>query len=216
MINKKNISINDFINTSTIIPSTWSGFEQERKLHLDHVLTQPFIDGDVLEFGVYEGKTITQIANFLTDKKIWGFDSFEGLPEDWFLLENSNDTKFPKGTFKLNNIPKVPDNVTLIKGWFNDTIPAWKQNNHNFISMLHIDCDLYSSTKEVLFQLNSQIVTGSVIVFDDLYIWNDPDRYQLWHQGEYRALKEWVEAFDREFDLISRNNYMQCAIRVSK
>jgi hypothetical protein len=216
MINKENISIDCFIDSPIIIPSTWSGYDVERQDHLMYAITRVNILGDVLEFGVSQGKTITQIANFLTDRKIWGFDSFEGLPEDWLMVNDVDNVKFPKGSFAVENVPLVPNNVKLVKGLFENTILEWKQVNFEPVAMLHVDCDLYSSTKEVLTQLNSQIVPGTILVFDDMYIWNNPDKYERWHQGEYRALKEWLEDFDRGVEILSRNNYMQCAVRVLK
>lgn len=216
MINKQNYNIDCFINAYITGSAVWAGYEVERRDHLMYAMRQVTIPGCVLEFGVYRGTTITQIAGFLTDRKIWGFDSFEGLPEDWLMVRNADKIKFPKGAFEVERLPWVPDSVTLVKGWFEDTIPQWKQTNSDSIAMLHVDCDLYSSTREVLTQLNSQIVPGTVIVFDDMYLWKNPDNYELWHEGEYRALGEWLETFDREFQVVSRNRYMQCAIKVTR
>jgi hypothetical protein len=217
MINKTNYNIDCFISAHIVGSGPWPGYDADRRDHLMYAMTHVSLPGDVLEFGVYRGKTITQIAGFLSDRRIWGFDSFEGLPEDWHMTKNTDNIKFPKGAFEVDRLPRVPDGVTLIKGWFNETIPVWKQDNPDSkISMLHVDCDLYSSTKEVLTQLNSHIVPGTVIVFDDMYLWKNPQGYELWHQGEYQALKEWLEQFDREFEVVSRNRYMQCAIRVTK
>jgi hypothetical protein len=62
-----------------------------------------------LEFGVASGNTINYISKF-TDEKVYGFDSFEGLPEKW-------RDGFNKGSFNMNGKPpKVNDNVELIKG----------------------------------------------------------------------------------------------------
>ena len=68
-----------------------------------------------LEFGVASGNTINYISQF-TDDKVYGFDSFEGLPEKW-------RDGFDKGAFSQNGtLPKVNQNVELIKGWFNETL----------------------------------------------------------------------------------------------
>ena len=40
-------------------------------------------DGLFLEFGVYKGTSINFISSLIPDKKIYGFDSFGGLPEEW-------------------------------------------------------------------------------------------------------------------------------------
>jgi len=69
-----------------------------------------------LEFGVFVGDTIMYFSKF-TNGPVFGFDSFEGLPEDWI-------PGWEKGKFNLRGIlPPVPAHVTLIKGWFNETVP---------------------------------------------------------------------------------------------
>lgn len=80
------------------------------------------LDGLFIELGVCTGKTINFIAALNPLKKIYGFDSFEGLPEDWVR----QDTKISKGTFAFKNpnaLPPVLHNVTLTKGWFQDSLP---------------------------------------------------------------------------------------------
>ena len=68
-----------------------------------------------LEFGVANGNTINYISKFTNDK-VYGFDSFEGLPEKW-------RDGFDKGAFNRNGVlPQVNSNVELIKGWFNETL----------------------------------------------------------------------------------------------
>jgi hypothetical protein len=48
---------------------------------LKHAVTEISVDGLIMEFGVYKGETINHIASLLPNKQIYGFDSFEGLPE---------------------------------------------------------------------------------------------------------------------------------------
>ena len=146
---------------------------------------------------------------------MWGFDSFEGLPEDWDV--NSGATKWKKGCFGLKELPKVPANVELVKGWFNESLPIWLKNNDKKpIKFLHVDCDLYSSTKTLLSMLNNLIIKGTIIIFDEMYSWGGGINYTLWKDGEYKALKEWMEENNREFKTISRNMFMQCAIQITK
>ena len=66
-----------------------------------------------LEFCVFKGGTANLISDYVN--VIYGFDSFEGLPENWDGVKD-------KGFFKVDNLPKVNKNVKLIKGWFNDTL----------------------------------------------------------------------------------------------
>src|SRR5690348_14909088 len=98
----------------------------------------------ILEFGVFKGKTIKQLRKTLDDKwLIFGFDSFEGLPENWDGIK--------KNVGSLSNHGMIPDvpRVKFFKGWFQDTIPEYLLEGES-IALLHVDCDLYSSTKEIL------------------------------------------------------------------
>ena len=96
-------------------------------------------DGLFLEFGVYSGHTINRISGVVSKTDVFGFDSFDGLPEKW--------RDFPQGTFHCKELPKVNDNVKLIVGLFQDTLQNFLSIHNKPISFCHIDCDLYSSTK---------------------------------------------------------------------
>ena len=116
-----------------------------------------------LEFGVNRGATINYIAGF-TKGDVHGFDSFVGLPEYW-------RPGFDKGAFNQNKIlPKVKDNVHLHKGWFNETLPPFIASQGKKVSFLHLDGDLYSSTKIVFDELKDVFATDCVVVFDELSI----------------------------------------------
>ena len=106
---------------------------------------------------------------------------FSGLPEDW-------RTGFEKGVFAQPH-PDVSENVELLQGLFVDTIPPFLSSTaHQNVSFIHIDCDLYSSTKTIFNLLGDRIVPGTVIVFDE-YL-----GYPSWQQHEYRAFQEYVAA----------------------
>jgi len=136
-----------------------------------------------LEFGTFNGNTINYISKFTQDK-VYGFDSFEGLPEKW-------RDGFPKGSFgRSGSLPKVNSNVELVKGWFDKTLENFLSHNREEISFLHLDADLYSSTKYVLDTLTKrdQISEGCIIVFDELV--NFKGFYN--ESSELRALSEWL------------------------
>jgi hypothetical protein len=146
----------------------------------------------VLEFGVNSGKTIKQLRNSLPEQyKLFGFDSFEGLPEDW------SGTWAKKGDMSCKGIIPNIDNVTFYKGWFIDTIPMYKQIAEPF-ALLHVDCDLYSSTNDILYGLKEFIVTGTVIVFDEWYYNHKNVTKNRLH--EQKAFFEWVEKFNINFE----------------
>lgn len=151
---------------------------------LEYALSLVKVDGFYAEFGVFKGETLSFIANRI-HKVAYGFDSFEGLPDDWFL-------GVTKGFFSLQgklpelNIPQ--QNFRLVKGWFNETLPEFTQQVEGPAAFLHIDCDLYESTKCILDELGDRIVPGTVIVFDE-YL-----NYPGWQNHEFKAFKEFCEA----------------------
>jgi hypothetical protein len=148
-----------------------------------------------LEFGVYKGDTINYISKF-TKNTVYGFDSFEGLPEIW-------RERYGKGHFSTNGVlPEVNSNVILVKGWFDDTLPLFIANNKNKkISFIHIDCDLYSSTKYVLTYLKDYITDDCVIVFDELVNYDGFDG----NNGELRALYEFLIENNIKYKWIGMN-----------
>ncbi|MGH8120375.1 MAG: class I SAM-dependent methyltransferase, partial [Gammaproteobacteria bacterium] len=118
--------------TNSMIFTSWDN------LHA-HAMEHAGLKGLYLEFGVKKGKTIREIAA-MTSNIVHGFDSFQGLPEDWA------GTVLLKGRFnKRGKLPKVPANVLLHSGWFNESLPVFKKQYQDPIAYMHIDCDLYSS-----------------------------------------------------------------------
>lgn len=215
MINKENYNINAFHDAPLCVVDN-DDLTQQRIIHLHNSCSFATIKGSVLEFGVHSGQTINIIANCFVNDTIYGFDSFEGLPEDWNVSLNEKYNKHKKGYFAVDELPEVRDNVQLVKGFFDKSLPEWLANNTiNQIKFLHIDSDLYSSAKTVFDNLNSYIVAGTIIVFDEFYPWGRK-RYETWEEHEYKALKEWIETYNRSFEVISRNNHQQCAIRIIK
>jgi len=226
-INKTNFSISEFHNFPVLFDKTqptgfWDNLDfkewrkSERAFLLAQTLNSCTVDGVACEFGVSTGTTITQIANHFNTEVVYGFDSFEGLPEIWPL---SDYFSVPQGRMSTGgNLPEVPNNASLVKGWYNETLPEWLKENQKNIKFLHLDSDLYSSTLTVLNLCNSLIVPGTVIQFDEFYPWGEDllDIFVKWEEWEYKALKEWTEINDREFEPLHRNNYFQCAIKITK
>jgi Flp pilus assembly protein TadD len=159
-------------------------------------------EGLVLEFGVRFGNTIRQLAT-LTSQKIYGFDSFEGLPEVWHHE--------PKGSYTTRGeIPKVPSNVELIQGWFDQTLPKFLETHSGPVRLVNVDCDIYSSTKTVLEALAPRIVPGSVIVFDE-YIGNEH-----WREDEFKAFQEAVTRYGWKYEYLCFSVFTkQVAVRIT-
>ncbi|MBW2274069.1 MAG: class I SAM-dependent methyltransferase [Deltaproteobacteria bacterium] len=158
-------------------------------------------DGDLyLEFGVYTGGSINYLARKLPGRAIHGFDSFQGLPEDWLT--------FRADYFSLGGRPpKVRDNVILHQGWFDETLPQFVDIHPGKVAFLHIDCDTYGSTKTLFDHLGPRLVPGSVIVFDDYF--NQPG----WQEDGHKAFGEFLATSDLEPEYIGYA-YKELAVRL--
>jgi hypothetical protein len=157
--------------------------------------------GLYMEFGVREAQTLNWIAK-LTDRPVYGFDSFEGLPEDW-------TSEHRRGAFKVRGLPKVRKNVTLVRGLFDDSLPKFLATHPEAAAFVHIDSDLYSSAVSVFKQLGGRIRAGTVIVFDEFF------NYPGWQDGEYRAFMEFVEAHKVRFSYLAYCHHgEQLALRI--
>jgi predicted O-methyltransferase YrrM len=180
-------------------------FETDYDLHDWVVETQIKAIGSILEFGVATGRTANHFARLRPNDTIYGFDSFEGLPEDW-------TSRMPKGFFKRDALPTVRSNVKLQVGWFDNTLPIWKVDHGNRpIALLHIDSDLYSSAVTILTELKDNIVPGTVIVFDE-YI-----NYPGWELDEFKAWQEHVKKHKIKYAYIGRvSKHQKVAIRILK
>ena len=155
-------------------------------------------DGLILEFGVRHGTSIRQLAS-LTSKPIYGFDSFEGLPEDWH--QESKEVYSTRG-----KIPKVPAHVTLIPGWFDQTLPLFLEKQGENVALINIDCDIYSSTKTVLDLLSARIKKGTIIIFDE-YIGN-----LHWEEDEHKAFMESIDQYHWNYEYLFYSAYTKQAV----
>jgi hypothetical protein len=129
---------------------------------------------------------------------VYGFDSFCGLPEDWGNHQ-------PKGSYdKQGTLPTVNQNVELVVGLFQETLDNFllKHPNKN-IAYLHLDADLYSSTKFVLDRLSNRIISGTVISFDEIY------NYPEYKDHEIKAWVEFCKDKKISSKWIMRTNYEQ-------
>lgn len=148
------------------------------------------IDGCIIECGVARGGCSALMALVLRDnndnRKSWLFDSFEGLPaetsEDEYeeppggLPKDRSANTVAKG-YCLGKYEEVEelmfsrlglsrDSVFLVKGWFNDTLPEYRDKVEN-IAILRIDGDWYESTMCCLENLFDNVVNGGYIIIDD-------------------------------------------------
>jgi len=137
----------------------------------------------VLEFGVYKAGMINYQAKTFPDLNFVGFDSFEGLQGQWRSMA-------PERTFDLGGkLPKVRRNVRLVKGWFSESGSRWKAENTaaDIPLLVHVDCDTYAATLDVLELCSDYVEHGLVLHFDDYFGFPD------WRSGGFKALKEMTE-----------------------
>jgi hypothetical protein len=175
-----------------------------RRAYLRHVAgLVGDLEGVVCEFGVFKGESLRLFARELgPERRLHGFDSFEGLPEEW----TGHDAT--AGTFDVRGrLPDVPATVSLHPGWFDDSLPRWKKLHDDRVALLHIDCDLYSSTRTVLDEMHERLQPGSLILFDEYF------NYPGWQRHEYRAFQEHVADRGLEYRYVAFSR-TQVAVRV--
>ena len=135
-----------------------------------------------VECGVAKGGSLAMMK-FASGKnnKIIGFDSFEGMPnitnED-IDSYNKDDPTYWVGKLNENGIIGVyntlnklnlnMDNITLVKGFFQDTLQIQENiDNIGEIAVLRLDGDWYDSTRICLEKLYDKVIEGGIIIIDD-------------------------------------------------
>lgn len=135
--------------------------------------------GMALEFGVHVGRSMRVIATVRGGKDVYGFDSFEGLPEDY-------RPHVRRGAFAVPGPPDVPG-AEFVSGWFDETLPGFLDSHPGPVDFVHVDGDLYSSAVTVLDLVGPRLGPGAVLLFDEFF------NYPGWEQHEFRAWQEWLE-----------------------
>jgi hypothetical protein len=160
-----------------------------------------------LEFGVAGGTSFAWWvkANHHPDSRFHGFDTFEGLPEDWHF--------FKKGAFSFD-IPFMDDpRGVFIKGLFQHTVFkflgdwAAKTDQAAYTRVMHMDADLYSSTLFALTSLAPYLREGDIIFFDEFNIPNH----------EFAAWLDFTRSYYLHYEVLGAvNNFYQVAMKVTK
>lgn len=166
---------------------------------LRDALDQAPASGLVVEFGVATGATLREMA--AKRPVCYGFDSFEGLPEGW-------RAGYTKGSF-AQSLPEV-GTAELVVGWFDESLPRFLATHPEPFSFVHLDADLYSSTRTVFELACDRFVAGTVIVFDEYF------NYPGWRQHEHLAFREFLDGYAGEFEYLAYNAmHEQVAVRLS-
>ena len=187
---------NDFFNPSRDHSYRYKLYDYiVKKEGLD---TQPV---DYLEFGVSQGHSFRWWAktNNHPDSKFYGFDTFEGLPEQWGT--------YGKGEMAAA-IPDLDDNrCSFIKGLFQDTLVEFLEKHpvRDRRKIVHLDADLFSATLFVLTTLARDLKAGDILLFDEFNVPNH----------EWMAYRIFMESFYVKTELLGAvNNYYQVAFKI--
>jgi hypothetical protein len=175
------------------------------------------VPGDIVECGVWKGAMLSYMATVFTNRTIWAYDSFAGVPSskeqtkyphkyssreiNWETCcpELAADISFLHATLAKYEVPNL-DRIHIVQGWFKDTLPTATQQ----IALLRVDGDLYSSTYEVLEYLYPLVVTGGFVIFDDYCI---PESREAVHDY-FCNIKELPKFYDTD-PHICENLYMK-------
>ena len=154
-------------------------------------------NGHAFEFGVWNGRSINYMAEVRPDALFTGFDSFDGLPEEW-------TPGHPVGHFKTDvSKLKWRENVKIVPGLFNETLPVFMSELHNptrRLEAVHFDCDLGSSTQTILQSLSEWILLEKpLLLFDEFY------NYNGYEDHEFRAFLDWINKTGADFSVLARN-----------
>lgn len=170
---------------------------------LRHALEIAPRGGMALEFGVFTGRSLTEIAAAREGRDVYGFDSFQGLPEDY-------RPHVRRGAFAVDRRPEVAG-AELVVGWFADTLPGFLATHPGPVDLLHVDGDLYSSAVTVLGLVGPRLRPGSVLIFDEFF------NYPGWERHEFRAWQEWLErtGAQAEYAAYTGNNE-QVVVRITR
>lgn len=162
--------------------------------------------GYYMEFGVLNGECMIDAYRQFRGhiSLFYGFDSFEGLPE--LSADDQKALKLTpmlhKGNFKSMKIHDVRNvitsssqmqnnELTLVQGLFHDVLPKYDKEVLKQVGIplcIYVDCDLYSSTIDVLNFVGDLAVTGTWILFDDYWCYRGSPQY-----GQQKAVREWIK-----------------------
>jgi len=139
------------------------------------------------EFGVWRGEAFRYLIK--TFKKGYGFDTFEGLPEDWHNEK--------AGTYSSDgNVPKIKGGEFIV-GKFEDTLPGFFAEERPMASIINFDADLYSSTICALNYAKPVIDKHTILIFDE-FIMN-----KNWEEDEYKALEEFCSKNNCTYEVLA-------------
>lgn len=160
---------------------------------MDFAIAAATVNGFVCELGVFRGESLNRIAKLFAPQEVYGFDTFTGLPEFW-------RPGFPKGKFDTSSERlEFEGNCRLYKGLFSESIPQFLAKVDLPAKLIHIDCDLYSSSRCALDLLTPRMRPGTILVFDEYF------NYPNWILHEHKAFLEVMSTSGTSYKYISHS-----------
>ena len=157
----------------------------------DAIVKKTITSKPFYEFGVWNGASFKYLIN--NYKQGYGFDTFEGLPEDWQIGRNIEK----KGKYSSEgNVPQITGGE-FIKGKFEDTLPVFFSEDRPTASLINYDADLYSSTICALNFTKKIIDKDTILIFDE-FIMNES-----WEEDEFRALNEFCSINQLKYEVLA-------------
>lgn len=159
------------------------------------------ISGDYAEFGSYGGHTF--VLAYRESRRhghpahLWAFDSFAGLPPQQAAQDAHPEWREGKMATSLEEFHAIcsaqgipREAYTVVPGFYEEALPAATAPTD--VALAYVDCDLYSSTTEVLEFLEPRLKHGMIVAFDDYFCWSSTDL-----SGERRALLDFMSGVSR-------------------
>lgn len=176
-----------------------------------YVLPRLMANGALLEFGVLAGVSIRYIARRVGARTVHGFNSFLSFPDDGVVPVGGTGAKFYVSKLTGGGaLPVVPDNVVLHNGWFTEALLDFVAALNEPVALLHIDCDIYSSTRGVFIALAHHLVPGTIVVF------NEYNGIYDWERQEFLAFQEFGAANGVGYEYLSYRFDSQATMRIEK
>ncbi len=144
--------------------------------------TRPFY-----EFGVWQGASFRYLIR--TFGSGFGFDTFQGLPEDWHKQKSGSYSS-------AGNVPDIAGGEFIV-GDFAKSLPGFFAVERPMASVINFDADLYSSTLCALRHARSVIDDKTILIFDE-FLMNEN-----WEQDEFRALNEYCEREGLRYEVLA-------------
>ncbi len=190
-----------------------------KKIYIDNLLLVAELgseEGCIVECGVWRGGMSAGMGTIFSNKKVYLFDSFEGLPgakeiDGEAAIAWQNDTQsegfYDNCKAEIDFARKAMEmscaDYQLIKGWFNETLPITTIEEP--VAVLRLDGDWYDSTMDCLKYLYPKVTKGGLIILDDYYTWDGCSRALHDYLSEIKSVSRISKSSEGVAYLIKRD-----------